>query len=143
MSFNRPPTHGSSAFPFAIFSGGVCAAFLLVMRRFSFSRMVSRTAMGRLMVVVVLSLFCSVRFFCAVSFVCWFCWQYAGVQRVVAAKSTIVGNILFLMLLFMTVVFNVCSMQKYKIILSVVCFSPHIFDIRQNLWYSMTYAAMI
>ena len=34
-------------------------------------------------------------------------------------------------------------MQKYKIILSVVCFSPHIFDIRQNLWYSMTYAAMI
>ncbi len=143
MSFNRPPTHGSSAFPFAIFSGGVCAAFFTVMRLFSFSRMVSRMAMGRLMVVVVLSLFCSVQFFCAVSFVCWFCWQYAGVQRVVAAKSTIAGNILFLMLLFMTVVFNVCSMQKYKIILSVVCFSPHIFDIRQNLWYSMTYAAMI
>lgn len=64
-------------------------------------------------------------------------------QRVVAAKSTIAGNILFLMLLFITVAFNVCSMQKYKIILLVVCFLPHIFDIRQNLWYSMTYAAMI
>lgn len=99
--------------------------------------------MGRLMVVVVLSFFCSVRFFCVVSFVCWFCWQYAGVQRMVAAKSTIVGNILFIMQLFIIVAFNVCSMQKYKIILSVVSFSDLFFQYLASRWQSIIYAAMI
>jgi len=43
----------------------------------------------------------------------------------------------------MTVVFNVCSMQKYKIILSVVSFSDLFFQYLASRWQSIIYAAMI